>query len=69
MPNIYSKSQYANTKWGGAEDHTINDLYDIQNRKRYALKSAYRSKPTAVDRNTQLEHLAQISKYRHGYMP
>ena len=34
MPNINSKSQYTNmqkTKWDGAEAHTINIVYEINN--------------------------------------
>ena len=29
MPNIYSKSQYAKTKWDGAEKPTNNNFYKI----------------------------------------
>ena len=72
MPDICSKSQYANTKWDGAEDPTINNFFKIDSRKiEYALLRAYRPKPTAVfyiNRSRQKYYLA-TSVFGDSYCP
>ena len=48
IPNIYSKLQYAKTKWDGAVEPTINNFYEFITSFLIFFKCANRTKSIAV---------------------